>query len=648
MMTWTARLLVFPLKDRSKEPATSHGHLDAKPFEEWTVKATNWGIRCGPESGITVIDVDPRNGGDIQQVLPLLPLAPRVKTGGGGWHFYCQGVPAGTHFIKLPGIDFKNNGYVVAPGSIHPSGAPYEWEQEGDLPEFPASFIKPPASLPRVEPSGFFPDDITDMLGAIPSEDRDTWLHVGMALHSVDPGLAGFELWHEWSKSARSYKGIADCNKVWNSFRKSGITLGTLVKLALDHGYKRSAPLVDLGGQFAPRERPTIKEPDDLPFTPTIPVFLLEEIRRWAVPACDPVSAIAVALTIGSLMVARTVTTDKGDLPMVQFALVGPTASSGIIAGDSVEKALREASLGWMLRGGTLSSEEKLKRALLASPVLYHFTHTWAANVQFSQRQPSGAMSAAIALFDRILRGSPLRHENEKKPDEEPTVIFDPHLALIVSVGQDELQKILTTDEMSRGSHEMMLYVPLRTPGEIPSGPLPSSVLRRLAGPALQNSLPPSSREPASFSVLKIRDPEGVSDDPLYRTSKIIARRIALILSAVDNPSATEVSDSHLAWAMKFVEFCARSLKPEESAGDGRMTPYDYVAAFAKKQKTRGFTPRDLVQGVKPFRNLKRENRNSLIDLMLEDGLLVSVPVPGKRVERLYHRDFVKKGENEC
>ncbi len=647
-MSWANSLLFFPLKARSKEPATPHGHLDARPIEAWSCEAENWGIRCGPESGITVIDVDPRNGGSLDLLPPSVLSAPRVKTGGGGWHLYFQAVPPGSRFRRLPGIDFKANGYVVAPGSVHPSGASYVWEQEGELPPFPAELLDTAPLLPSADIPGSLPDDIVDMLAAIPSEDRKIWVDVGMALHSVSPGMEGFELWHDWSKTASSYKGLADCNRVWNSFgKKDGITLGTLVTYARDHGYRR--PPVDMSGQFAPRPRLSVADPETPAFTPRIPVPVLEEIRRWAEPASDPVAAIAVALLLGSLKVARQVRSDKGDLPVLYFSLIGPSAVSGIGAGDAVEQALRDAHLGWMLRGGSLASEEKLKRAFLRSAVLFHFTHAWASQVQFSYRQPSGALASAHRVIDRVYRGSTLYHEDEKHPDEEPIALFSPHLALLTSVGVDELPKILTADEMGRGAHESFLSVPLRLPGDRPTGGLPDHLASWLGGDSLASSLAPDAKKPSAVTTLTLRSPESASDDPVYRGSVAIARRIALVLAACDDPFAVSVPDAFITWAMGFVDYCARTVKPEDSAsGDGKTTPYDYILTYAKKRGKAGFTPRDLVQGVKPFRNLKSEERSRLVDLMTGDGVLVSVPQRGRKGDRLFHRDFVRHDGGEA
>jgi putative DNA primase/helicase len=131
---------VLPLKPGEKVPLTEHGYKDATTDEPtirtwWTRHPNaNVGIVTGSASGLAVLDVDPRNGGNeslqalISQHGPL-PVTPTVQTGG-GFHYYFaipQGVSIRTRKIA-PGVELKaNGGYVVAPPSLHPSGTPYRW-----------------------------------------------------------------------------------------------------------------------------------------------------------------------------------------------------------------------------------------------------------------------------------------------------------------------------------------------------------------------------------------------------------------------------------------------------------------------------------------------------------------------------------------
>ena len=131
---------VLACQSRGKAPATKHGFKDATTQNSrivpmWAANAgANVGIATGGVSGIVVLDVDPRNGGDgslleLERVHGSLPETASVSTGGGGRHFYFA-APKGAarSGVLADGLDFKaDGGYVVAPPSIHPDGGEYRW-----------------------------------------------------------------------------------------------------------------------------------------------------------------------------------------------------------------------------------------------------------------------------------------------------------------------------------------------------------------------------------------------------------------------------------------------------------------------------------------------------------------------------------------
>lgn len=125
-----------------KHPRTAHGKDDATSDVDtvsrwWSMwPDANIGIR--PHPGQIVLDIDPRNGGDVQfaamqQRYGALPDTRTARTGSGGLHLWF------TFFGDVrgqlaPGIDIKSNsGYVVAPPSIHASGGAYEWINDGPI-----------------------------------------------------------------------------------------------------------------------------------------------------------------------------------------------------------------------------------------------------------------------------------------------------------------------------------------------------------------------------------------------------------------------------------------------------------------------------------------------------------------------------------
>lgn len=131
---------VFPCRSRAKEPLTRGGFHDATTdvcqIAEWWTEwpRANVAIACDARSGILVLDVDPRHGGDVElseleAVHGALPTTITGLTGGGGQHYLFKR-PAGVSFRGqlAKGVDIKADGYIIAPPSIHPSGRPYLWD----------------------------------------------------------------------------------------------------------------------------------------------------------------------------------------------------------------------------------------------------------------------------------------------------------------------------------------------------------------------------------------------------------------------------------------------------------------------------------------------------------------------------------------
>lgn len=97
----------------------------------------NIGITTGQQSGLVVIDIDPRNGGDasLQNLIDSYPDFKailgtyEVKTGGSGSHYYYTHSEAFKSLKKHgleAGIDIKaDGGYILTPPSNHISGGSY-------------------------------------------------------------------------------------------------------------------------------------------------------------------------------------------------------------------------------------------------------------------------------------------------------------------------------------------------------------------------------------------------------------------------------------------------------------------------------------------------------------------------------------------
>lgn len=122
-----------PLPRRWPEAATT----DPNTVHQWwrRLPRANIGLVTGANSGLLVLDVDPRYGGDLvlrelEERYGPLPETAEAITGGGGRHIYFRhpGGHVGTTTLA-PGLELKAEGaLVVAPPSTHASGRHYYWE----------------------------------------------------------------------------------------------------------------------------------------------------------------------------------------------------------------------------------------------------------------------------------------------------------------------------------------------------------------------------------------------------------------------------------------------------------------------------------------------------------------------------------------
>ena len=133
-----------------KHPRTMHGLSDATTDVDtitrwWTQwPKANIGVNCG-KSGLIVVDVDPRHGGDEdwrdcqERYGQDITATVTAITGGGGEHYvyvapqgYSVGNISNSDRYVGPlgrGVDVRaSGGYFVAPPSRHASGKRYEWD----------------------------------------------------------------------------------------------------------------------------------------------------------------------------------------------------------------------------------------------------------------------------------------------------------------------------------------------------------------------------------------------------------------------------------------------------------------------------------------------------------------------------------------
>ena len=163
-----------------KHPRTRRGLRDASTdpwkLREWWTEwpEANVGVRTGSESGIVVLDVDPRHGGDESLKDRTIPPTLEAQTSAGGRHLYFRhpGGKVRNSTDLYPGLDVRGDGgYVVAPPSLHANGERYVWVNEGsDLADAPEWMLGRPSKSPSADgpiPEGQRNDRLTSIGGSL-------------------------------------------------------------------------------------------------------------------------------------------------------------------------------------------------------------------------------------------------------------------------------------------------------------------------------------------------------------------------------------------------------------------------------------------------------------------------------------------------
>jgi hypothetical protein len=154
----------------------------------------NVGVVTGKASGAVVLDIDPRNGGDIsiaslEERWGGRPETVESITGGGGQHLWFAAVDALPSVPIAPGCDLKGEGgLVVAPPSVHRCGATYAWRpghapDEIELARLP-EWLR--AVAPREIADGAPASQVTIRTPGEQAEFAATWLRGDVALRPGD------------------------------------------------------------------------------------------------------------------------------------------------------------------------------------------------------------------------------------------------------------------------------------------------------------------------------------------------------------------------------------------------------------------------------------------------------------------------------
>lgn len=294
----------------AKHPRTKNGFRDAtddpeqirKWFEKWP--ASNIGIATG--SGLVVIDIDGAEGAaEFKELVAThgAPPATLIAQTGRGVH--------ALYFTRPDSPEVRSSargrvhvrgegGFIIAAPSRHITGRLYQWVRKNRIAELPdwlrqwtqgyevskeksqtgefrglgqipaylqnSKSVQPDVTKNASEAlkTVYSPSEharIASALQAIPVKtcSYDDFLRIGMALKELDWQKSdgtdiGYELWDAWCSLSEHHnpKGL---EFKWRSFKRSGVSIGSLYHMAQQHGWSPvplPAETEKLNGHHAP------------------------------------------------------------------------------------------------------------------------------------------------------------------------------------------------------------------------------------------------------------------------------------------------------------------------------------------------------------------------------------------------------------
>ncbi len=698
--------------NKGKHPITAHGFKDGSIKKDqikrwWTDNPTaNIGIRTGPDSGVWVLDVDidhdnGKMGDDslekLEEIHEYLPSTVEAITGGGGRHLFFQYpsnqvIKSGTNVIG-DNLDVRGvGGYVIVEPSSHHSGGNYVWEGSSDplagakaveAPDWLIDLIITPKNEPTqaIAPSGgglkalleVELDEIVDALRHIESEDRDVWLKVGMAIHSIDDGGNGYELWNRWSQTSEKWDE-QDQVRVWNSFKNMTNQLNkeSIFFWAKEGGWIN--PLeggAEVAEEGVPEKTELSSTVVEFPEVLLRPPGIMNDITKWVdvtSPKHQPHLAIQSAMAAVSTVLGRRFKTNYGNWSGLFFINIAPSGEGKEYAKKVIEEVLSECGDYARLGGNGYTSSAAVFSMLKQKPAHVTIIDEIGRDLQASGAKTNNhkyeAMTSMMEIFgrsdgvqrQRAYATGGLKPAEEKAKTEEK--VFNPVLTMMGmttpqsffgglgsnSIHEGFLNRFLVMvsplerQKMKFGQRSAKLPPTIKewgerikarcnAQGELAEATENASMLE--ASP-LEIVIPPNvlklfedMDERSMNRRIELDNEGGCLSDLLTRTVEK-AMRLSLVCQLAIDPDSDAIGEAAASYAIAYAEYCDDRLV-ESARGQIHDNEFSrHKALVMEYVEGKGeVTTRELSRGARVLRSMKPRERNEILEVLVSDGDLI-------------------------
>ncbi|MEE4107765.1 MAG: bifunctional DNA primase/polymerase [Halieaceae bacterium] len=698
-----------PCKSPGKHPVSSlvrggmsDATTDPETIKRWwqTLPEAGVGVSLAP-SGLVAVDVDPRNGGYLTLEM-LEDQHGRIETDlvqltqGGGEHrfFYLEAGSSLQLPGKLgPGVDLKRNGYSVLPPTMGPQGV-YDWEASSNpldgalpapLPDWIRSLAQP-ITTAGAEFSGTVAarhvtegqvEELRSALTALDHDDRNTWVRVLGALHTL--GSVGWDLALEWSQRSAKFDP-QDQVRVWRSVLGQRLNYETVFHMAIAAGWSNpyAAGVPVDADTIAPPPAPP--KPAPTPESVQIIPGILGLGVRWFMGAAKKPQieyALPAMLALGSVVLGRRYVTDYDNWSPLYFLAVGKSATGKEFIKTAIEDVLAAADLDGLITADRYSSESAGLSALEARPCQISVQDEFGKILAAAQNDRAGHARSVVKFLLEVwgraggtLRGAAYSTVGMKKDDADAynnRLVYNPSLTLVGLTTPNTLESGLTRDAIEDGflnrflvsvcdaDREPMVFRDSQSPPaalvewcrrqrgaqpgegnlaefETPAGIKPTPVVVPLGRGVRELFFGADAFEGRCVKRMDALDASGLAE--IWGRANEAALRVALIVARSCEADTIEIP--HAQWAIQYVEHCTERLEllAQEHIHEGDFdAARKAVIKLAAKGGARGVTCREINKGARTFRRLAEKSphlQDTLLKRLTEDGTLALVKIPSQ------------------
>lgn len=616
-------------------------------------------------NNLTVIDADCPEA--IEFIEANLTPTPLVVSTGKGRHYYygpsdvsrvTKPLPSGGEAFSIRGPRSIN--YVVAPGSIHPSGEFYAWVRFGDIgiDELPTLTRFDISALSSAIDRAFSPGSSLGDLN-INLDTLGKFFEVPTKTGSRNNALAS--LVGQWFNDGHtSLDVLLERANAWNDTNPEPLDEDELTKTVTSIQAKaaKNAQPVILSPNTPPVESLNLrKEPKIERKFKIRPPGILGDVFDYALrsaPNPNEVVATQAALALGSIVLGRRYVSEANNYTSLYFLTVAKS-TTGKEHGKTVIEAILEAAEIESLRGGAgYTSPGAVFSILKDKPAHITIIDEFGAYLEAARAMGNSALSEAVTTlmeaFGR-LHGSiyPRSYSTmTEKNDANDTIIKRPAITLLGMTTPGRLYKSLHSGDVEGGLLGRLLVVESNAPRQMPRYVRPidppttiidwckkarsvevvGDLVDVLSPDDFPIEVPIDDAARNVFDdfgrhLIKRQDAlESIGLDVILGRTREIAMRVATILAVSVDVSKPVITDELAEWAVDYVRVAFERLvntvkrnMAENRYDADRKRILDAIASEGE----RGLTHRELARALA---GIPPRTRNEVLSDLTESGLI--------------------------